>query len=145
MDECPDPLPPTKAMTGHCPTDQEISVGGDGDRDEVVPGGENHPEEQGDGAELVGAGPKNPPGRYVEGVYTHVDHIYDTITYYHGIDASCLLSSDNDRRNRINDDCHNENSEKCPRIVRLLVYSHCCFGVKFQTPFDIEADFQNRG
>ena len=140
MDECPDPLSPTKVMTGHCPTDKEISLGGDGDRDEVVPGGENHLEEQRDGAELVGAGPKNPPGRYVEGVYTHVDHIYDTITYYHGIDASSLLSSDNDRRSGINDDSYDENCEKCPRIVCLFVYRHCCCGLELQTPFNVETD-----
>ena len=62
MDERPDPLPPTKPVAGHCPAYKEISLGGDGDRDEVVPGGENHPEEQRDGAELVGAGPNKPPG-----------------------------------------------------------------------------------
>ena len=60
MDERPDPLGPTKVVGGNCPTDKEISLGGDGNRDQVVPGGENHPEAQPDGAKLVRA--KKPPG-----------------------------------------------------------------------------------
>ena len=142
MDERPDPLPPTKPVAGHCPADKEISLGGDGDGDQVVPGDESHPEEQRDGAELVG--PKSLPGCYVEGVYAHVDHIDEAVAYDHCIDATCLLSSDNDRRNGIDNDSYYENNEKCPRIFRLFVYSHCCFSLKFQTPFNIEADFQNR-
>ena len=54
MDERPDPLPPTKPVAGNCPADKEISLGGDGDGDQVVPGDESHPEEQRHGAELVG-------------------------------------------------------------------------------------------
>ena len=54
MDERPDSLPPTKSMACHCPADKEISLGGDGDGDQVVPGDESHPEEQRHGAELVG-------------------------------------------------------------------------------------------
>ena len=53
MDEFPDALPPAKPMAGNCMTDKEISLGGDGNRDEVVPGDKAYPEAQPDCAEFV--------------------------------------------------------------------------------------------
>ena len=53
MNESPDPLAPTKVMADNCPTDKEISLGGNGNGNQVVPGGESHPDAQPDCAELV--------------------------------------------------------------------------------------------
>ena len=55
MDERPAPLPPSKIVAGNGPADEEISLDGDGDGDQVVPGGETDPEAQPDCAELVGS------------------------------------------------------------------------------------------
>ena len=91
------------------------------------------PKEETDGTEL--GRPKKLPGyQLVEEEGSHVDHIEEAVAYYHFVDAGPLLSSDNDCRNHVDKDSCSKNCCKFPPMFRLLIYSPCCFGVKFETP-----------
>ena len=129
MDKLPNNLLSSQVVAGDRFADKQLPLGGDGDGDEVIPWGDRQLEREPDRAEVVRA--QKSPGGSVEAKCANIDHIDEAVDHNHSVDASPLFSSNNGCWEQVHDHSGCENYGNKPRMICVLINSHCVLGAKF--------------